>query len=76
MISYILRIIDEFKREHGHQPNLLYLNDFHFNHLKSGFSEDFTLAVMCEAFQLELIVDREVIHPHVAWTHTADKLAI
>ena len=70
MISYILRIIDEFKREHGCQPNLLYLNEFHLNHLKSGFAEDFSVALMCELFQLELIVDREVIHPHVAWTQT------
>ncbi len=76
MISYILRIIDEFKHEHGYQPNLLYLNEFHLNHLKDGFSDNMSLAVMCELFQLELIVDREVIHPHVAWTQTADKLAI
>ena len=76
MISYILRLIDEFKREHGYQPNLLYLNEFHFNHLKSGFAEDYTLQVMCEVFQMELIVNREVIHPHVAWTHTAEKIAV
>lgn len=76
MISYILRLIDEFKREHGYQPNLLYLNEFHLTHLKSGLADDFTLPLMCELFQLELIVDREVIHPHVAWTHTADKLAM
>ena len=43
MISYILRLIDEFKQEHGCQPNLLYLNEFHFDHLKAGFAEDFTL---------------------------------
>lgn len=76
MISYLLRIIDEFKREHGYQPNLLYLNEFHLNHLKAGFADDTTMAVLCELFQMELIVDREVIHPHVAWTHTAEKLAI
>lgn len=76
MISFILRLIDDFKQEHGYQPNLLYLNEFHFNHLKSGFTEDFSLQLMCEVFQMELIVNREVIHPHVAWTHTADKLAM
>lgn len=76
MISFILRLIDEFKQEHGCQPNLLYLNEFHLNHLKSGFAEDFSLQLMCEVLQMELIVNREVIHPHVAWTHTADKLAM
>lgn len=76
MLSYILRLIDEFKREHGCQPNLLYLNDFHLNHLKSGLAEELTLPLMCEMFQMELIVTREVIHPHVAWTQTADKMAM
>lgn len=76
MISYILRMIDEFKREHGYQPNLLYLNEFHFNHLKSGFADDITLSILCDFVRMELVVDREVIHPHVAWTHSAEKLAI
>lgn len=76
MISYILRLIDEFKQEHGCQPNLLYLNEFHFDHLKAGFAEDFTLPLMCEVLHMELIVNREVIHPHVAWTHTAEKIAV
>jgi hypothetical protein len=76
MISFILRIIDEFKREHGYPPNLLYLNEFHLNHLMSSLAEDLTLPLICELFQLELIVNREVIHPHVVWTHTADRLAI
>ncbi|MBI1424201.1 MAG: hypothetical protein GC149_12085 [Gammaproteobacteria bacterium] len=76
MISYIVRMIDEFKREHGYPPNLLYLNEFHLNHLKSALSDELSLPQMCELFQLELIVDREVMHPHVAWTHSADKLAI
>lgn len=76
MISYLLRLIDEFKHEHGCQPNLLYLNELHLNHLKAGFSEDFTLPMLCEIFAMELIVNQEVIHPHVAWTPTADNLAI
>lgn len=76
MISYLLRLIDEFKREHGCQPTLLYLNEFHLNHLKAGFSEDFSLPMLCEMFEMELIVNREVIHPRLAWTPTADKLAM
>jgi len=76
MISYLLRIIDEFRREHGHQPNLLYLNEFHFNHLKSGFDEEMNLSALCDMLRMELIVTREVIHPHVAWTQTADSLAV
>lgn len=76
MISYILRLVDEFKREHGYQPNLLYLNDFHVQHLKAGFSEQYNLQRVCETLQMELVITREVIHPHVAWTHSADKIAI
>lgn len=76
MISYILRLIDEFKREHGCQPNLLYLNEFHFNHLKAGLAENLSLQMMCEMLHMELIITREVIHPHVAWTQAAEKIAV
>lgn len=76
MISFILRLINEFKQEHGYQPNLLYINELHFNYLKSGFADEITLQQICEAFQMELIVNREVVHPHVAWTHTAERLAV
>jgi len=75
MISYILRLVDDFKREHGHQPNLLYLNEFHIQHLKAGFSEGISMQQICESLRMELIVTREAIHPHVAWTHSADKVA-
>jgi len=76
VISYILRLVDEFKREHGYQPNLLCLNEFHVQHLKAGFSEGFNLQRICESLHMELIITQEAIHPHVAWTHSADKLAI
>lgn len=76
MISFLLRIINEFKNEHGYQPNLLYLNEFHLNHLKTGFDEGMSLPELCDLLHMELVVNREVIHPHVAWTQTADSLAM
>ncbi|MEJ2361173.1 MAG: hypothetical protein P8Z75_07065 [Gammaproteobacteria bacterium] len=76
MISYILRLIGDFKREHGYRPNLLYLNELHSRHLKSEFSGDFSLQQMCSMFELELIIDQGIVHPHVAWIQAADTLAI
>lgn len=76
MISYILRLIHDFKREHGCRPNLLYLNEFHMHHLKMGFSEDFSLQRLCEMLEMELVIDHEVIHPHVAWIQSAERLAM
>lgn len=75
MISYLLRLIDEFKREHGCRPNLLYLNTFHLDHLRAEFSDDVSMQRMCEMLEMELIVTQEIIHPHVAWIQAADKLA-
>lgn len=76
MISYILRIISEFQQEHGYQPNLLYLNEFHLNHLKAGFADDMSLPDLCDLMKMELIITGEVIHPHVAWTQSAERLAV
>ncbi|WP_455221853.1 hypothetical protein [Kaarinaea lacus] len=75
MLSYIFRLIRDFEKEHGIHPNLLYLNDYHVKHLIDGLAEDFSLQHITELLQLELIINREVLHPHVVWTQTAHRIA-
>ena len=71
MLSYIYRVIQDFEKQHSIQPNLLYLNNVHFEHLKASFSESFTLQNIIDILQVELIIDQDAIHPHVAWSHIA-----
>ena len=75
MLSFIYRLVHDFEQKHGIHPNLLYLNEHHVKHLLDGIAEDFTLQNIIELLQLELIINREVLHPHVVWTQTAQRIA-
>jgi hypothetical protein len=73
MLAYIYRIIRDFEQEHGIHPNLLYLNRLHSEHLKSAFSENYSMQRIAEVLQLELVIDQDSMHPHVLWTQSAQK---
>ena len=76
MLSYIMRLVEHFQHEHGCRPNLLYLNNEQVQHLKSDFSDDLSMQHLCQMLDMELVIDREVIHPHVAWVQSASRLAM
>jgi hypothetical protein len=75
MLDHIYRLITGFERAHGVLPNTLYLNETHCEHLKSVFDEGFSLEQIMEVLQMEVIIDREIMHPHVAWTQAAHRMA-
>jgi hypothetical protein len=76
MLSYIYRLIRDFEQEHGIHPNLLYLNQFHASHLKQGLDERFSFQAICDLLRLELIIDQDIMHPHVAWTQSAQRAVV
>lgn len=75
MLGYIYRLIKGFEQEHGVHPNLLYLNRLHSDHLKSAFDEGYSLGQIMAMLQMEMVIDPEVMHPRVAWTHAAHRMA-
>jgi len=75
MLGYIYQLVRNFEQEHGVQPNLLYLNRFHSEHLKSAFDEGFSLGQIMDMLQMEMIIDDEIMHPRVAWSHVANRVA-
>lgn len=75
MLSYIYRTVRDFELRHGVHPNLLYLNRLHSEHLKASFAEGFSLGQIMEALQMELIIDHDVMHPRVAWSQAAERIA-
>lgn len=75
MLAYIYRMVHEFEHKHGIHPNLLYLNRLHSEYLKQSFANGYTLGQIMDELQMELILDAEVVHPHVAWTHSAQRMA-
>jgi hypothetical protein len=76
MLSYIFRLIDHFQRQHGVEPNLLYLNELHMLELRKAFASGQTMQSITDLLGMELILSREITHPHVAWTQTAHRIAV
>ena len=75
MLSYIYRMVRDFENLHGIHPNLLYLNRLHSEHLKDAFADAYSMSQIMDELQMELIIDHDVVHPHVAWTQTAQRIA-
>ena len=68
MLSHIYRLARQFEHAHQVRPNLLYLNPEHLEHLRESFADPRDMGKILELLQMELIIDREVVHPHVAWS--------
>ena len=73
MLSYIYRLIRNFEKDHGIHPNLLHLNPEHIEHLKKAFEESISLHDIMRLLEMELVVEFDNIHPHVAWTNIAQE---
>ncbi len=75
MLSFIYNLASSFESSHGLRPNLLYLNQSHLRYLAEGFGNDYDLFQIKNMLQMEIIIDNEAVHPHVAWTRIADRKA-
>ena len=74
MLGFIYRLVNDFEHEHGIQPNLLYLNQFHSEHLKTAFAENYSMKSIMELLNMELVIENDIMHPHVAWRHAAQRM--
>ena len=75
MLSFINRLVRDFELEHGIHPNLLYLNRFHVEHLKTAFDADYSMSQILDLLGMELIIENDITQPHVAWTQLAQRIA-
>ena len=71
MLSHIYRLIKNFELEHGIHPNLLHLNRIHIEYLKAAFDAGYSLERIMNVLDMELIIEEDIMHPHVAWTTVA-----
>lgn len=71
MLGHINQLVSGFEKEHGVLPNLLYINHTHSEYLKSSFDERFSLDRIVKILCMDVIIESDIIHPHVAWTHFA-----
>ncbi|MHB8473680.1 MAG: hypothetical protein ACYDC8_12720 [Gammaproteobacteria bacterium] len=76
MLSYFYQLAVSFELDHGLRPNRLYLNPTHLAYLKETFPDPSDFANILRLLEMELIIDREIVHPQVAWTSAAHRRAV
>lgn len=72
MLSFIYNLVNTFEASHAIRPNLLYVSEAHLHHLVSQFSKDYDLIKIMDFLDMEIIIDNEAVHPHVAWTRIVE----
>ena len=68
MTSFIYQLAQEYEQEHGFRPNVLYLNQIHFNELQGQLSEIRNLGAMSRLLGMEIVLDSEIPKPLVCWS--------
>lgn len=72
MISFINRLVFDFENNHGCRPNTLYLNCGHLERLQENFEEGIDIQTIAKLLQMEIIISREAVHPHVVRVSTVN----
>lgn len=70
MLSYLYRLAHQFEQRHHVRANLLYLNPEHLHQLRQSFADPADLNRILALLEMELVIDSEVVHPHLARTAT------
>lgn len=70
MLSFLYRLIRGFRSDYGFAPNVVYLSSRHYDALRANLS-DMTHEQIEQFLQLHIILEREALHPHVAWEDPA-----
>jgi hypothetical protein len=74
MLSFIMRLVFEFEKNHGYQPNLLYLSHEHLQRLRQELKRDTDIQTIAQKLGMEIIVTQDAVHPHVARIQIAEDI--
>lgn len=67
MLSFLYRLVEQYHREHGLHPNLLYLNQWHYHKLLECLPEMEDQEQVSRFLLMQIIISPEAVHPYVAW---------
>jgi len=74
MLSYIIRIAEEYRSQHGVNPNLIYLNNIHLNILKLELGNPEDIHLVMSDLGIEINLDQSKTHPSVGNNHIKAQL--
>ncbi|MEJ2361454.1 MAG: hypothetical protein P8Z75_08510 [Gammaproteobacteria bacterium] len=76
MLSYLVKLASEFERKHGQRPNLLYINQAHFQRLRQDLAGIPGLGELVKFLGMEVVIAPESNHPHLSYSHVEWQTAI
>jgi hypothetical protein len=65
MLSYLVRLATTFEQQQGCRPNVLYLNQQHYQQLRQDLASIKGLGDLVHFLGMEIIIAGEITHPHV-----------
>ena len=76
MLSFLYQLANKFEQEHGYRPNVLYLNQQHFQSLKEALAEIKGLDAINKFMGMEIVLTSDCNQPHLAWSPVEWKHAV
>ena len=70
MLSFLYRLVENYQREHGLHPNLLYVNQRHYLKLLECLPEMKNQEEVSRFLIMQVVISPEAAHPYVAWLPT------
>ena len=75
MLSFIYNLNQCFEKNHGFLPNTLYLSPQHLEQLRASFDQNMDIEHILKRLNMDLLLDRTVVHPHVGWNPLKHSIA-
>jgi len=75
MLSFIVGLCSTFRKQHGFAPNVLYVNQTHFNRLRDDLEGLHDYERIRDRLGMDIMVVDDVLHPRVGWITGATRLA-
>ena len=67
MLSFIYQLNQNFEKSHDYSANTLYLSPQHLEQLRDSFDQDMDIEGILQHLNMDILLDRTAVHPHVGW---------
>jgi hypothetical protein len=75
MLSFLYHLARHYQKEHGYQPNAVFMNTGHYRLLQENLSGLTNPADLTRFLGMDVILSEDCVHPHVAWMPQARRRA-
>lgn len=66
MLSLIVCLVDDYRKNHGARPNLVYMNEAHYEYLREELPGVRAHEDVVAVLGLDIALSDHAVHPHVA----------